>query len=89
MTDAIARLNAAYGARLGSRSATRPSTATSGATENAVAASTSIYAVRPSNAENGTDPTIPEVGWLANGPFLSDPLVHRTEAESVTSKPIP
>ena len=31
-------------------------------------------AVRPSNAENGTDPMIPEVGWPANGRYLSAQL---------------
>ena len=60
-----------------------------GATESAVAACICICAVRPSNAENGTDPMIPEVGWPANGRYLSAQLAHRTEAESATSKPIP
>ena len=69
-----------------SRSAT---SATSGATESVVAACICICAVRPSNAENGTDPMIPEVGWPANGRYLSAQLAHRTEAESATSKPIP
>ena len=88
-SGALSKPQAGYGARLGSRSATRPSTATSGATESAVAACICICAVRPSNAENGTDPTIPEVGWPANGRYLSAQLAHSTEAESATSKPIP
>ena len=88
-SGALSKPQAGYGARLGSRSATRPSTATSGATESAVVACICICAVRPSNAENGTDPMIPEVGWPANGRYLSAQLAHRTEAESATSKPIP
>ena len=88
-SGALSKPQAGYGARLGSRSATRPSTAISGATESAVATCICICAVRPSNAENGTDPMIPEVGWPANGRYLSAQLAHRTEAESATSKPIP
>ena len=45
--------------------------------------------LRCSPAENGTDPTIPEVGWPENGRYLSVQLEHRIEAESDTSKPIP
>ncbi len=50
---------------------------------------TGICAALPNNAENGTDTTIPEVGSRASGRYLSVQLEHRTEAKSVTSKPIP
>ena len=43
----------------------------------------------PKQRRNGTDPTIPEVGWPANVPSVNDPLVLSIEAESATSKPIP
>ena len=78
-----------YGVRLSSRSAMRPSTATSGVIESRAEACTCISAALPNNAENGTDPTIPEVGWPANVPSVNDPLVLSIEAESATSKPIP
>ncbi len=88
-SGALSKPQAGCGVIGSSRSATRPSIATSGAIESEVAASTNIYAVRPNNAENGTGPTIPVVGWPANGPLVNDPLVRGIEAESVTSKPIP
>ncbi len=66
-----------------------PSIATSGTTGDGAALYTGICAALPSNAENGTGTTIPEVGWPVNVPSVSDPLVPRIEAESVTSKPIP
>ncbi len=88
-SGALSRLQAGCDVRGSSRSATRPSTATFGAIEGRAEAYICICAVRPSNAENGTDPTIPEVGWLANDRYLSVQLEPRTEAGSATSKPIP
>ena len=88
-SGALSRPQAGCDVSGSSRSATRPSTVTSGAIESRVDAFTCICAVLPSNAENGTDPTIPEVGWPANVPSVNDPLVLSIEAESATSKPIP
>ena len=73
----------------GSRSATRLSTAISGVIESGMETSASTCAVLPNNAENGTVPTILVGGSPVNVPSLSVPLGPRTEAVSVTSKPIP